>query len=397
MTIAYQALRVAGRFACVLASVVSCRQIVDFDEPPPSSELDDLFATKPPYATAPRCTACIAKKCPDEDAACQEDPFCQKWLVDARELQGPPIAAIDFQHETSEPQWDFARGEVETDVTVAQTKFSKCVSEQCPADCELGRDFSCVGKYAWHANSPDKTEVRVRLFGAFDNLRIRACVRQHADDCEPPMGDARVPPGGLATVSVDLALAPPEAVLSEFYGSLLVEHGPDFHGTDDFMPAQIDTTGPFCDKDVLPLFALTKSLVARVAEQTHIPDDQSRGLLQVYPFDCTQARLAYGVTVEVWTWDDGESRYLPCDHCRFYYPNETGFPDPSRKAFSLGTFVPASARADPGDVMLIMRDATTRVPLSVLRPLTVRKGHVHQVYMFPASTAELADIPDGVR
>jgi hypothetical protein len=187
----------------------------------------------------------------------------------------------------------------------------------------------------------------------------------------------------FATLAVDLTST--LLALPEFYGFLLLDGGPDF------LPTQVDVSGPYCEQDYTLFYVLKRQLVIDIAEARGLPYDASRGLLQIMPFDCSQRR-ASGVTVEVWRYDEVGVR--PCgDDCKVWYPDSSGLPDVTLTDFTPSSQAFATARAAPGDIMIVMRDTKTRLPLSVLRPVSMRAGYIHQILIFPASTAELGDLP----
>ena len=123
---------------------------------------------------------------------------------------------------------------------------------------------------------------------------------------------------------------------------------------------------------------------------------ENRGLLQVWPWDCNYVKPAKGVTVEVW--NSTKLGFRPCGaDCTFAYPDSSGDPDVTLEEFSSRGFGPAAANVAPGDIMVVMRDTKTRLPLSVLRPVTIRAGYVHTIHMRPASSEQLARMPEDAR
>jgi hypothetical protein len=139
----------------------------------------------------------------------------------------------------------------------------------------------------------------------------------------------------------------------------------------------------------------TSELIRKNSEILGTPYDETRGLLEITPWDCSQG-IATGVTVEVWNSD--EAGYHPCgEDCRPLYPGDNALPDRTREEFSSSSLGSAAAYADPGDVMVVMRDTNTRLPLGVLRPITIRAGFVHMIALYPAPAGELEDLPDDAR
>jgi hypothetical protein len=392
--------------ACVLASVAACRQVVGFDgsratdagmvpATPLESDTDAgrLFDPKPPWLSGAECTQCTDEHCQAEHAACLADDFCSRWRKDATELDRPALIAVDFLHQLEDAQWAFEQGGA--DVTTAWTTAGACVANHCTTACELGRDFSCVGKFDWPRSYPKRIEIRLMIWdgpispaSSFDGWRVRACARQSL--CQRPLGEAMTHGGGLATLTVDFSLAPPGAVLPEFFGFLLLDGGGP-----DFPPSQVDVSGPFFDGDYWGLYVPSRALMLNVTQSRRLPDDPSRGVLQIWPWDCTVNSEARAVTAEVWNYD--EAGLVPCTDCRIYYPDDSGFPDVNLTDFSSATVAPAVTSAAPGDIMIVVRDTKTRLPLSVMRPVTIRAGHVHTIHLMPASKDELANLPKQAR
>ena len=190
-----------------------------------------------------------------------------------------------------------------------------------------------MDRFDWPARYPRRIELRLRIADRFspatslDGWRVRACARQIL--CEPLLGEVMTQDGGFATLPVDLSLAP-GVVLPEFYGFLLFDGGTEYP---EYPPVQFDQSAPYYDRDFYgSLNPLTRALISSVGENIGLPYDATRGLLLIYPFDCSQA-FATGVTVEVWNED--ESGVRPCGaDCRPTYPDDNAFPDRTLEDFS---------------------------------------------------------------
>ena len=75
------------------------------------------------------------------------------------------------------------------------------------------------------------------------------------------------------------------------------------------------------------------------------------------------------------------------------FSGDNAFPDRSFKDFSSQSVGPAIAAAGPGNIMVVMRETKTGLPLSMLHPVTVRPGYVHVINLYPASRDQFADLP----
>lgn len=360
--------------------------------------IDPLFDSKPPYLSGPGCIACIDEHCHVEDRACADDAFCSKWVEDARQRTEPLIVAHDLLARNDDARWDSDHGIASG--WKERVAFETCALNRCLAACDFERDFSCVGKFDWPESFPQKTDFRFRVVqGANpalgrDGWKVRACAPQSA--CELPLGQATTQDGGFATLEIDFSMARESwpGTLSEFDGFLRIDGG------DNFFPWQLHQSQPFLhrayrsDRSTGTRDELLASLKA-----LGVALDGEPGMLAFLPYDCAYARgaemRAKGVTIDLWKVDIRGIQ--PCGECLVRYPNDNGVLDVTVTDYSSRSGFPAQTLVPPGDFMIVVRDTKTRLPISVLRHVTVRAGYVQYFFMYPASRKQLAELPKEAR
>jgi hypothetical protein len=84
-------------------------------------------------------------------------------------------------------------------------------------------------------------------------------------------------------------------------------------------------------------------------------------------------------------------------HAYVTYAHDDSVLDVTVTDYSSRSGVPAQTLAPPGDFMIVVRDTKTRLPISVLRPVTVRAGYLQYFFMYPASRKQLAQLPKEAR
>lgn len=207
----------------------------------------------------------------------------------------------------------------------------------------------------------------------------------------PPLGEATTAGGGFAILPLDYTMirAGQPGMLPEFDGYLTVDGGADS------IPLQIHSSRPLLDHQYRSERTQSREALLAIFAAKGVTLDKSRALFYFFPLDCvystaTEVR-AKGVTIEVWT-VDAQGFHL-CPDCRVAYPADDGLADVTISDYSSRSSGAAVASVPPGEVMAVMRDTKTRLPVSVLRPINARAGYQHYVFLFPASKAQLAMLP----
>ncbi|HEX5659237.1 MAG TPA: hypothetical protein VFX59_18715, partial [Polyangiales bacterium] len=353
------------------------------------------FPSKPPAYTQELCTACYGQSCGAELQACEADAFCSGYLKRVRATPSGGYPAPDLLKDVAVESWESDQGR--SNGGKALREFQACTKKACRAQCELGRDFSCTGRFEWPESRPKFSELRFRVVdylsgqGAnpgVSRLRFRGCPLPN--QCPTPMATATTDTGGFVAATVDFSLAPPVVTVPEFNGVWLVD------GRDDYPPFKLQSTRPYLDKAyaVSPFFNNDTVPFTRVSGAVIAPPS---GTLLVSPFDCRD-EYATGVTLEAYRPIQGG--YQSCMNCgKVTYTADNNFPDPSLTEYAtLGLIALLNVPADDvQDLMLVIRDTASGQPISVLTRVGVRMDEFLVITMYPASRKQLDSLPAGVR
>jgi hypothetical protein len=358
-----------------------------------------LLDPKPPYLSGDECTACIKERCQAEDANCAGNDFCSDWLAEARAHEGPLAAANELWRKYDDARWTSDRGET-SDWPVLDG-LRQCVIRKCVDECELGRDFSCFGNFAWQASYPKRTELRVRPTYGFDRTQgyddwtVRACAPIGV--CTPPLGEGKTQGGGFVSLSVDLSLSI-AAGAAEFTGLLDMQGGPEF------FPVQALSSRPFFDHVYLNWGFVPRLTYEQFAEQIKFPLDPERALVDIEAQDCSGSWI-HGVVYEIWNWNRDSGNYEPCpsaprDHvwnypnellCGPLYTAESGLLDTALS--EVETPLRSGWGRASGRILIVTRDHQTGFPLSAQEVRDAPAGYLLLVLPFPASSQQLKSFP----
>ena len=147
--------------AIVLVSIAGCRQIVDFDEPPPGvADAGEPplpfvpFVPRPDYAET--CPRCAAEKCNSQHQACVDDPQCRELLRCYGACSDPLCIARCGSYDLLDYSWGGGSGPIagrRGAENALLSAYQRCVSiYHCPNDCGWGLDWGCLDKsnrYRW--------------------------------------------------------------------------------------------------------------------------------------------------------------------------------------------------------------------------------------------------------
>jgi len=383
----------------VLCGVNGCSQILGVDEyrvasrgpTAPTRDTGTLFDPKPPYLTGKTCEACIAANCASQEAACDADEACSAWLADARAHPEPP-AVHERSVQIGSVLWAKANAMGgDYSVTIPATDLRKCAIDQCTRDCELGRDFSCVGDFEWSRTFPTETVLSVRWSNYLNRQPIvgalmRACAAgQLTCSDSVALGGGTTALDGSLTFSV---LNPTVGRYPEFDGMLVLENASGFP--------------PMLTQSSRPLLSGEHAVYAVVPEAILDPEFTSLGvsigspgsaLGQLQPFDC-RGMPAKGVMLDVLLLENGV--YEPCSFspdagpgsCAVIYSNDQGLPDQAAKGFtSLGQI--AFFQVPIGKPLLFaLRDMNTHIAVGI-HPFSVFNDHYNYQSFYPSSQQQV--------
>jgi hypothetical protein len=268
-----------------------------------------------------------------------------------------------------------------------------CARARCDEACETGRKLACVGKFEYAASYPNQTRLRLRLKDSYtsrglEGVHIRACAP--GTQCERPLGEATTEPGGFASLLIDFGLVPHHktATIPEFTGYLILDE------TSERLPAVLFFPQPTIDQTYARFYQETRDAVIGILQSRNLPlPDATHGLLEVQAEDCEGWSIT-GTTVELWNAKAGG--YTRCDTCPMWYPDDDGNPDVALTELSSKTGDPARTVLPAGEVLVIVRDTRSQLPIAV-KSVRITPGYQHMLKLYPASTSELSHLPQAVR
>ena len=248
--------------AIVLVSIAGCREIVDFDEPPPASS--DAGAREPPkalpflpFVPAPEyretCTSCAAEKCDSQHQACVDDPQCRELLRCYGVCSDPLCIANCGSYDLLDYSWGGPNGLLagrRGAESALLTAYQRCVPVyDCRTDCGYGLDWSCLknNRYRWPMwPYMEKSPLHLQLELLFPNdIGVSARVSAYLPS-GGPFGFLSREPNGWGQVELEFS--------GVFDGFLQIESDPG--ALDEFHV--LDYSGPFfrdtrLSRDVFPI------------------------------------------------------------------------------------------------------------------------------------------------
>lgn len=350
-----------------------------------------LFDSKLPYLTGRDCEDCVTANCGAEQTACNADERCLAWLDDIRAKPDPVSEYTRYLQQNAAQEQD---GGV---MALPYTDLRSCARNRCRTECELGRDFSCFGKFEWPATYPNETDIHVRVVQALNQsvgwpgMRVRACMDA---TCTYPLGDAVTDSQGF----LDLAISRQRFDINtkyqypEFNGFLLFDTGPvpGDAGT-SLYPNILQGSRPFLSGNYGRFSMIPVGVMTPYFRLLGTAYDPSLAYYMVKPQDC-RGDPAKGVVFEVWFLVGRVAQR--CDaECSIYYTNDSSLVDQTLTSFStLGQI--AWAFAPVRQSIIIVRDEKTLRAVSMSSGVTL-PGHIHDVALFPPAASQLAGFPAG--
>lgn len=339
------------------------------------------------FLSGDECISCLSRECESQRETCAGDAFCTDFEQRAQApdpVTEPLVSNLELQTRWADSTWDTAAHDA-PDIAAAERALHNCAQDRCRPQCT--RNYGCVGQFDWAASYPKDSTLRFRYVDWFDpsttlsGWTIRACAPSNPD-CSPALGSATTNEKGLAELRVDLmnTVVP----RPEFDGYLLTE------GNSAYPPALIQHTRPFWNGTYFTWSWVRKDVIQSLVDAKGVT--WSDTILYVQTFDCS-ALYTQGTTIDVWSANN--EGYARCDSCRVVYSDANALPDPTlTQSFGILAFV---IGVPIGEIMVVVRDAESQKPISVLRSVYTRPGYAHVLSMFPASKSELARLPEVAR
>ena len=162
----------------------------------------------------------------------------------------------------------------------------------------------------------------------------------------------------------------------------------------DFPAIRVHKAGPFLDGDYWLWGPVTRPVATAIATANGLAVDPERGFLWLQPLDCAMWD-AKQVTAEVLV--HGAHGFEPCEDCVIWYPSDGNTPDVALSDLSTRGVIIFVGNVPARQVMIVVRDTASRLPVSVLWPLMVAADQLHLVLMVPASASALARLPAELR
>jgi hypothetical protein len=372
----------AMALACVLAGGAGCAQIVGNDEYEVGSastndDGDPISDPPPPFLTGAECEACATKACATELANCFSSAVCSDWLSGMRDRPDPLSAYVRHKVEM-ELEWSRDHG-VPYDGAIFALK--NC-SQKCLSACEIGQDYSCVGKFDWEFASPfPPEELRTFMTDYLGNVKppssVTAC--SSVDQCAGPLGSASSN-DGFAVLRLSGA-APVDYLSFEL---------------NEFVPWHYLQTRPLAHGDYVPTGFYDASTVLKWHSDFGYTFDGDSGLVVLQPRDCT-GMFGKQLFVEVWLPSGGVLKPCPEPDCVYAYadgpfdsPNVllNGFKNEGHVVY-----VVAPAR----QIYLTLRRIRQPQEIVSVVPVNVEPGEFTFVKAFPLSRRDLEAVPDLTR
>jgi hypothetical protein len=365
------ALALAG----VLSGLVGCAQVTGTDEysvvGASKIEAENPNRELPPFLTGAECEACANQFCEQELEHCGASEACSSWLSNTRE-HPDPLTAYQRHRTEMEIKWRADRGGERDDAIL---RLRDC-AQNCLEACQVGQNFSCVGKFDWNFAAP--WNLRTRITDPVGNgrplSRVSAC--RDVDQCDPPLSSTDTNKDGFAPLELD----------GRFPIDYLQLEVPDH------LPWRWMQSRPLAENDYVSAGLFTDALVYEwyKAFDYQFVNDQS--LLIVQPWDCSGIH-AKQITVEVWLPSADGLKF--CDQCVYAYargPSDT--PDRLLKALSTEGRAAYIGQVPPLRVHVIWRRVDAPQDVVSFVPVNVRGGQIIFVKAFPASREELESFPD---
>ena len=266
-----------------LTLTVACDQIAGIDDYRVGSKPTDASAPIT-YLASPACVQCIATRCTKQLTRCSELEDCQAGYDCTR---GCTDIACNRDCNLAWP----------ADAIEGLRPLYTCTSEQCMEACNLGRNFTCVGRYTHPERYQLGEGVDIRIpvsVGDYpgthaEGVRVTACSPAGFGWCEPPGVAETVVTDFAATLA--LRMTP-----TGWYGAVdftderSLVSGPDGGALHSLLPAAKMHTSPLLgggfDNDgmVLPTREIFEYYLSSSPTPTRFEPD--RGYLQVLARDC---------------------------------------------------------------------------------------------------------------
>lgn len=371
--------------AGVVVVTVSCGELIGADDYSVATGIDGAagrsatvatFEAPPAYLTDETCVACVSEHCAAQKIACDDEAFCASWLDSMRNAPDP-LSAYDRYRLLMNEAWEGSHGG--TDDSAHTLELIDCTSANCLNECQLGRDFSCVGKFEWHIGFPSALRTAVSDMNGLpfpEPWTVKACAPEDAN-CSTPLTSQTTDDYGAA----ELLLGNGQDQYPDFGGFLLWTGGTDFNEWATIV------SRPFVTDDYTAWKLPNKSLVDVSFGNFGAQFDPAYGYVWVIPSDC-RGLYAKGVRLNVKV--GTANGFEDCTDCMYTYENNNSLPDTQRQDFSSAGRVGFISFVPPRRILLTLRDTANDSVIGV-QSISVAAGRIHFVKLYPASTSQLAD------
>ena len=306
-----------GALACavVLLLGAGCREIAGVDQYAVADSVPEASGGGT-YLAGEECSACLAKRCEEELAACAASKSCSAWLACHRTCSDPSCmewcwASLKAEIESEEASLD--GGELPNP--------GSCALFSCASECHIGTELSCVGTYAPRLRDPsdEMFDVTVWAFvfagsgdGKVSGVQVSAC-KAGSVDCRP--GDF-IPEGVGVTDASRVDLSWPMQGGTGFTGHFAFEDEREDAGDPDggigegrLVPARFLKTTPFIETGynlALPTINAFDIFLGVTKDKPKF--DPERAYATVHILDCG-GNASPGIKISVST-ADASTRYL---------------------------------------------------------------------------------------
>ena len=349
--------------ALTFHGLLGCAQIAGTDDY--SLRVEPQAEPPLPFlAGSAECDACAAEACDDELTVCEKDEACSSWLTSIRERPNPAGTYERYRIEST-LFWQSEHDGAPVNNSIA--KLRQC-AQDCLKACQIGRDFSCAGRFDWDLPPPETLRVGVGLNSDPVSAEISACL--NSDQCEVPLSSSATDHEGFAELHFDMD---PRARASIDYLSFVREEG---------LTWQWVQNRPFGDGEYVRLPLLSDELFSLWHDAFGQVFSGAQGVMLVTPVDCLGIS-AKEVKLELFRYSGSELSY--CEDCFYAYGNDENGAPATIGGFQTKGTMGYIAKVDPGLVWVVLRRlAEPRDVVSATR-LLIHGGEVTLVRASPSS------------
>ncbi len=344
-----------------------------------------------PDALGPTCGACIRRAACASAVECASDPICAARLTCmAERCQGQATTGRDGL----QPGCFDACAAGEDTFYEGDRDFLSDVARECPSECRIGREFSCVGTYAWPDAETKTITVERRIQDrtangrGFEQIRATACNPGPLSGCGTMRPfDISTAPEGLVQIE-GIATDQGFGSADGFVGYYLLEAEPGspdeeawrptivFHTRPEWRTRRADEPDPYAPDSLLQPILQNVASSGGVDLMLDKGDDSDRGILVGGMVDCRGRNefFAPGVSLQI---DDGDELTV----IRYVNEVEVGISPSATATTSAGQFIVVNVPT--GVITARMIDEATGAVLSESSDINVEANTLTVVQFYP--------------